>query len=129
MRALLSTTRCDWDTSAVVAEVTGAALSISLLSAIGSSQRQRDKNPILLPFPLQLWFHGVVKVRRGGQQPLWVHKQDGTGSAGPIQPREPPGAPLTVTLGVGGNGRKLPSLSEDERSSLSKLQLCSKCAQ
>lgn len=101
MRALLSTTRCDWDTSTVVAEITRAALSISLLSVIGSAQRQWAKNPVLLPLLLQLSFHGVVKVCRGGQQPLWAHEQDGTGSAGPIQLREPPGAPLTVILGRG----------------------------
>lgn len=101
MHALLSTTRCDWDTSTVVAEITRAALSISLLSVIGSAQRQWAKNPVLLPLLLQLSFHGVVKVCRGGQQPLWAHEQDGKGSAGPIQLREPPGAPLTVILGRG----------------------------
>lgn len=125
MRALLSTTRCEWDTSTVVAEVTGAALSISPLSAIGSAWRHWAKSPILLPIPPHLSFHGVVKVCRGGDGSRCgcTHRTAQAvldriicgGTADPYSPGR-------------GNRRVLLSLLEDERSSLSKLQLCSKRA-
>lgn len=102
MRALLSTTRCEWDTSTVVAEVTGAALSISPLSAIGSAWRHWAKSPILLPIPPHLSFHGVVKVCRGGGTAAAVGAH--TGRHGQCWTESAAGALLTLIVPEGGTG-------------------------